>query len=67
MKFDDYKQIIEKKLEEYLEIKYPEKIYKSMKYSVLNGGKRLRPVMLLETLRMISGDYVIGLSSKMRS
>ena len=63
MKFDDYKQIIEKKLEEYLEIKYPEKIYESMKYSVLNGGKRLRPVMLLETLRMISGDYVLGLSS----
>lgn len=63
MKFEDYKKIIEKKLDEYLEIKYPEKIYESMRYSVLNGGKRLRPVMLLETLKMITGDYIIGLPS----
>ena len=63
MKFEDYKKIIEKKLDEYLEIKYPEKIYKSMRYSVLNGGKRLRPIMLLETIKMITGDYIIGLPS----
>lgn len=63
MKFEDYKKIIEKKLYEYLEIKYPEKIYESMRYSVLNGGKRLRPVMLLETLKMITGDYILGLPS----
>lgn len=63
MKFEDYKKIIEKKLDEYLELKYPEKIYESMRYSILNGGKRLRPVMLLETLKMITGDYILGLPS----
>ncbi len=61
MEFEDYKKIIEKKLNEYIKIDYPQKIYESMRYSVLNGGKRLRPVMLLETLNMISGSYEKGI------
>jgi geranylgeranyl diphosphate synthase type II len=55
--YNALKQIIETKLDEYLPIKYPEEIYSSMKYSLMAGGKRLRPVMALEVCRMISGKY----------
>ena len=35
---------------------YPQKIFKSMKYTVTLPGKRLRPVMCLETCRMFGGN-----------
>lgn len=47
---------IEEKLDEYLPISYPEEIFESMRYSVLAGGKRLRPVMCLEACRVFSGE-----------
>lgn len=41
-------------IEEYLnELKYPRVIAEGMKYSVLNGGKRLRPILLLMTLDLL--------------
>jgi len=41
-------------IEEYLnELKYPKVIVEGMKYSVLNGGKRLRPILLLMTLDLL--------------
>lgn len=55
--FNEYKNIVEKKLDEYIPIKYPEKIWESMRYSVLAGGKRLRPIMVLETCRVLCGSY----------
>ena len=48
--YDIYKQIIEEKLDEYLPIQYPEKIWESMRYSLLAGGKRLRPIILFSDL-----------------
>lgn len=57
MKMNDYIEIIDKKLDEYIEITYPENIFKSMKYTVTLPGKRLRPVMCLETCRMFGGNY----------
>lgn len=48
--------LIDKKLDEYLPIFYPENIFKAMKYTVTLPGKRLRPVMCLETTRMLGGD-----------
>jgi len=56
MNRQDYKELIEKRLDELIPIKYPQKIYESMRYSVLAGGKRLRPVMCLEACRMYNGD-----------
>lgn len=38
------------------ESRYPEIIYKAMRYSVFAGGKRLRPVMLLSVCEMLGGD-----------
>lgn len=56
-RLEDYKNIIEQKLDEYIPIEYPEKIWESMRYSVLAGGKRLRPTLCLEACKIISGNY----------
>ena len=48
--------LVDKKLDEYLQITYPEDIFKAMKYTLMLPGKRLRPVMCLETVRMLGGD-----------
>lgn len=55
--FNNLKKIIEKNLDKYIPVLYPENIYNSMRYSVLAGGKRLRPIITLETSRIISGNY----------
>ena len=49
-------KLVDEKLEEYLPIIYPEEIFKAMKYTVTLPGKRLRPVMCLETTRMMGGN-----------
>ena len=51
-----YIELIDKKLDEYMPIEYPENIFKSMKYTVTLPGKRLRPVMCLEACRIMGGD-----------
>ena len=48
--------LINEKLDEYLQIEYPEDIFKSMKYTLTLPGKRLRPVMCLETARILGCD-----------
>ena len=37
------------------ESEYPEIIFKAMRYSVFAGGKRLRPVFLLEVNHILGG------------
>lgn len=49
LKFNEYRKIVDEHLDKYVNILYPEKIYESMKYSLLAGGKRLRPVIAIET------------------
>ena len=53
---NNYIEMVDKKLEEYLPIEYPEDIFKSMKYTVTLPGKRLRPVMCLEACRFFGGN-----------
>ncbi len=48
--------LINEKLENYMEIAYPENLFKSMQYTVLLPGKRLRPVLCLETCRLFGGN-----------
>lgn len=52
----NYIDLIEKKLDEYIPVQYPEEIFESMRYSVLAGGKRLRPIMCLETCKLFGGS-----------
>ena len=47
---------VNQKLEEYMDIRYPESIFNSMKYTVTLPGKRLRPVMCLEACRIFGGN-----------
>lgn len=56
MQMNDYIELVNSKLDEYISIKYPETIFKSMKYTVTLPGKRLRPIMCLEACRMFGGE-----------
>ena len=56
MKKNNYIELIEDKLNEYIEIEYPQSLFKSMKYTVMLPGKRLRPIMCLETCRIFGGE-----------
>lgn len=48
---DEHKKLIENSIDSYLaELTYPEVIAEGMKYAILNGGKRLRPILLFMTL-----------------
>ena len=49
-------ELVDKHLDEYMPISYPEDIFKAMKYTLMLPGKRLRPVMCLETARILGAD-----------
>ena len=49
-------RLIDEKLDEYMQIEEPQNLFKSMKYTVTLPGKRLRPILCLETCRMFGGD-----------
>ncbi|MCF6465608.1 polyprenyl synthetase family protein [Clostridium sp. Cult2] len=53
------REIIDRHLSDILNSKtgYQEKIFESINYSLFTGGKRLRPILLLKSCQMFSGDY----------
>lgn len=55
-KFNDYRAYINEKLAAYVATD-GSKICDSMNYSVMAGGKRIRPVLALECCRLCCGDY----------
>lgn len=55
------KRIVEAALERSLPISKPEKIYQAMRYSLLAGGKRLRPILCLATCELASGTQAMAL------
>lgn len=55
-KFDKLRKLVDEHIDKYIEILYPESIYESMKYSLLAGGKRLRPVMAMETALILGAS-----------
>ena len=54
-------QLCAEALEKALPIQYPETIYEAMRYSLLSGGKRLRPVLCLATCEMLGGIIDIAM------
>ncbi len=62
MNFEEVRQEkveeIEKILKKYLpaEVGYQKTVLEAMNYSVLAGGKRLRPMLMQETFRMFGGE-----------
>ena len=51
------KETVDKELEQLFldKIAYNETIYKAMKYSLLAGGKRIRPILLLKSSELLGG------------
>jgi len=49
-------ELINSYLDKYLEIRYPHVIWEAMRYSVLAKGKRIRPVLMLESAKACHGD-----------
>ncbi|NJK47367.1 polyprenyl synthetase family protein [Candidatus Gracilibacteria bacterium] len=54
-------QLVEEALERSLSISKPEKIYEAMRYSLLAGGKRLRPILCLATCEMMGGGVEMAM------
>ncbi|MEH2043699.1 geranylgeranyl diphosphate synthase CrtE [Nostoc sp.] len=48
-------------LDQAIPIVYPEKIYESMRYSLLAGGKRIRPLLCLATCEMMGGTIEMAM------
>lgn len=58
------KVLVENTINEYLsEFTYPVQIAEGMKYAVLNGGKRIRPILVLMVLDLLGKDEKLGLPS----
>lgn len=52
---------VEAALDAALPIVFPEKIYEAMRYSLLAGGKRLRPVLCLATCELAGGTLQMAM------
>ncbi|MEM6869195.1 MAG: geranylgeranyl diphosphate synthase CrtE [Cyanobacteria bacterium P01_C01_bin.121] len=57
----DRSQQVETALDRSLPVVYPEQIYEAMRYSLMAGGKRLRPILCLATCEMIGGHADIAM------
>lgn len=52
---------VEAALDRSLPVVYPEKIYEAMRYSLMAGGKRLRPILCLATCEMTGGTIEMAM------
>jgi geranylgeranyl diphosphate synthase, type II len=55
------KILVESALDASLTVTKPEKIYESMRYSLLAGGKRLRPILCLATCELMGGTIEMAI------
>lgn len=55
------KNIVETSLAKCLQVTKPEKIYEAMNYSLLAGGKRIRPILCLATCELLGGSQEIAM------
>jgi geranylgeranyl diphosphate synthase type II len=54
-------KLCETALDQAIPIIYPEKIYEAMRYSLLAGGKRVRPILCFATCEMTGGTIEMAL------
>ena len=56
-------KIVDEYMENFLPSdKYPKEIFEAMRYSVFAGGKRLRPIMVMEACNAFGGDWKDSMS-----
>ena len=60
---DNLIKLIDENLENFMSVEPPESLFKSMRYTVLLDGKRLRPVLCLEFCRIFGGNINDALPS----
>jgi len=53
--------IVEAALDQSIVVEYPEKIYQAMRYSLMAGGKRLRPILCLATCELAGGTLEMSM------
>jgi geranylgeranyl diphosphate synthase, type II len=53
--------MVDQSLEESITVVYPEKIYNAMRYSLMAGGKRLRPILCLATCELAGGTLSMAM------
>ncbi|NMG22607.1 geranylgeranyl diphosphate synthase CrtE [Brasilonema bromeliae] len=56
-------KLCEAALDKSISIRYPEKIYEAMRYSLMAGGKRLRPILCLATCEMMGGTIDMAMAT----
>ena len=63
LKADEYKKIVNRRLDELIPQRYTSyaKLYDAMRYSLLFGGKRMRPLLSAAVFEMLDEDFVQGL------
>jgi geranylgeranyl diphosphate synthase, type II len=57
----EHQILVEAALDRAISVVYPEKIYEAMRYSLLAGGKRLRPILCLATCEMAGGTIKMAM------
>ncbi|NER01949.1 MAG: polyprenyl synthetase family protein, partial [Okeania sp. SIO3C4] len=55
------KALVEKALDNSITVVYPDKIYEAMRYSLLAGGKRLRPILCLASCELSGGNIEMAM------
>lgn len=55
------KALVDAALDRALPVSYPEKIYEAMRYSLLAGGKRLRPMLCLASCELTGGTVEMAM------
>lgn len=53
--------LVEAALDQSLPVQFPETLYESMRYSLLAGGKRLRPILCLSTCELAGGTLEMAM------
>jgi geranylgeranyl diphosphate synthase type II len=49
------KKLVDAALDRSIQVEYPEKIYEAMRYSLMAGGKRVRPILCLASCELVGG------------
>ncbi|MGI0491977.1 geranylgeranyl diphosphate synthase CrtE [Alkalinema pantanalense CENA528] len=55
--------LVEVALDQSIALAYPETIYESMRYSLMAGGKRLRPILCLATCELMGGNTEMAMAT----
>ncbi|KAM7515839.1 hypothetical protein LguiA_005422 [Lonicera macranthoides] len=64
-KFDEYMEqkakLVNKALDEAIPLRNPVKIHEAMRYSLLAGGKRVRPILCIASCELVGGDEALSI------